>query len=203
MKPWFHRWVPWSLVGLRLALGPTAVLIAWAGLPRWLWLLQFVVAALSDVYDGKLARRWGTVTAGLRQADSIVDTVYTLGVGASMYLAEPLIWAEHQWAIALVIGLEGARYPLDWIRFGRGASYHAKSAKLFGLSLVPATIAVMGFGYAGPLLWLSLTIGVLSELEGMAISMVLPRWTHDVPHLGAALAIRREASAMTSGSAAP
>jgi CDP-diacylglycerol--glycerol-3-phosphate 3-phosphatidyltransferase len=194
MKQRIQRWIPWSLVGSRLALAPVAVAIAWMGLPRWMWLLQFAAAALSDVYDGKLARRWGTVTPGLRQADSIVDTFYALGVGASFYVAEPQIWAAHQWGIILVIALEGARYPLDWYRFGRGASYHAKSARLFGASLVPATIAIMGFGYAGPLLWLSLTIGVLSELEGMAISMVLPRWTHDVAHLGVALEIRRKST---------
>lgn len=178
-------------MGLRLALGPVALWLAFAGLPRWIWLAQGAVAALSDIYDGKLARRWGTVTPGLRQADSVVDTFYALFVGASFYVAEPEIWHAHALGIGAVIALEAARYPLDWARFGRGASYHAWSARIFGIALIPVTFFVMGFGYAGPLLWAALAIGIWSELEGIAISLVLPRWTHDVPHLGAALAIRR------------
>lgn len=186
------RWlIPWSLVGLRLLLAPVAVLLALYDWPRWVWLAQGAAAALSDIYDGKLARRWGTVTPGLRQADSVVDTVYALGVGASFFLAEPEIAIDHAPLIGLVILLEAARYPLDWALFGRGASYHAWSARLFGIALIPVTFLVMGFGYAGPFFAAALVLGLVSELEGIAISLVLPRWTHDVPHLGAALAIRR------------
>lgn len=193
MSPTLKRWIPWSLVGLRLVLAPVAVWIAWADLPRWIWLFQGAIAALSDIYDGKLARRFGTVTPGLRQADSVVDTFYALGVGASFYIAEPEIARSHGWAIGLVIALEALRYPLDWARFGRGASYHAWSARLFGILLIPVTFLIMGFGYAGPFFWAALALGVVSELEGVAITLILPRWTHDVPHIGAALAIRRAA----------
>lgn len=198
LTPTLHRWIPWSLVALRVLLAPVAVALAWSDLPRWIWLLQGAVAALSDIYDGKLARRWGTVTPGLRQADSIADTIYALGVGASFFIGEPAIWAEHAPGIGLVILLEAARYPLDWARFGRGASYHAHSARAFGIALIPVTFLVMGFGYAGPFLWAALALGVWSELEGAAMSLVLPRWTHDVPHLGVAWAIRRDAIAAAS-----
>ncbi len=191
MSPKYQRWIPWSLVVSRVLLAPVAVMIAASGLPRWTWLLVSALVALSDLYDGKLARRWGTVTPGLRQADSIADTIYALAVGVSFYIAEPAIWATHAWAIWLVIALEAARYPLDWVRFGRGASYHAQSARLFGASLIPATFLIMGFGYAGPFLWVALAIGVVSEVEGIAISLVLPRWTHDVRHVGVAWGIRK------------
>jgi CDP-diacylglycerol--glycerol-3-phosphate 3-phosphatidyltransferase len=106
---------------------------------------------------------------------------------------------EHIWGIGLVLGLEAARYPLDWARFGRGASYHAFSARLFGVVLIPVTFLVMGFGWVGPFLWIALAVGVYSELEGVAISLVLPRWTHDVKHFGVALAIRRKALAEPVG----
>ena len=193
MRPTLHRAIPWSLVAVRVLLAPVAVALAWGDFPRWIWLFQGAIAALSDIYDGKLARRWGTVTPGLRQADSIADTVYAVAVAASFFVAEPTLFRDHMWGMALVIGLEAARYPLDWFKFGRGASYHALSARLFGISQIPVTILVMGFGYAGPLLWVALAIGVYSEFEGVAISLALPRWTHDVPWLGAALAIRRAA----------
>ncbi len=186
-----QRALPWALVALRVALAPVAVAIAAADLPRAVWLAQGAAAALSDIYDGRLARRWGVVTPGLRQADSVADTIYALGVAASFWLAEPDILLSHLPWIGAILALEAARYPLDWARFGRGASYHALSARLFGVSLIVSTFAVMGFGVSWPWLPISLAIGLYSELEGVAISLVLPRWTHDVPSLRAALAIRR------------
>jgi CDP-diacylglycerol--glycerol-3-phosphate 3-phosphatidyltransferase len=78
------------------------------------------------------------------------------------------------------------RYPLDWWRFGRGASYHAISAKLFGISLLVAVSMIVMFDDAGPFLWISLFVGLVSEVEGILISLVLPEWTHDVRTLNKA-----------------
>lgn len=187
-----RRAIPWALVALRVLLAPVAVWIAWLDLPRVVWLAQGAIAALSDIYDGKLARRWDVVSSELRQSDSIADTIYAIGVAISFAIAEPDILMDHIWGIGAVLGLEAARYPLDWVRFGRGASYHAFSARLFGVVLIPVTFVVMGFGWVGPLLWIALAIGLYSELEGIAMSLVLPYWRHDVKHLGVALQIRRE-----------
>lgn len=193
-KRW-QRIVPWALVAVRVLLAPVAVAIAWADLPRIVWLAQGAAAALSDIYDGKLARRWNTVSSELRQSDSVADTIYAIGVAISFWLAEPEILMDHIWGIGTVLVLEALRYPLDWYRFGRGASYHAFSARLFGVVLIPVCFIVMGFGYAGPFFWIALAIGLYSELEGIAMSLILPRWTHDVKHVGVALRIRREAAA--------
>lgn len=193
-----QKLIPWLLVGLRVLLAPISILIIWSGLPHWLWIIQFVVAILSDIYDGKLARRWNVVTAGLRRADSIADTIYAFATLACCWMAEPEIIRNHLWGIGLIAGLELARTPMDWYLFGRNASYHAYSAKLFGLSLIPVGIMLMGFGDVSWYQWFALAIGLYSELEGIAISLVLPRWTHDVKHIGIALALRREAKAQGS-----
>ncbi len=185
-------YIPWALILLRATLAPLAVFLAYHGYPRWIWLLQFAIAVLSDWYDGKLARRWGVVTAGLRQADSVADTFYALAILGSLWLIDKEIILNHLFGIGLVIGLETVRYPLDWVRFGRGASYHAISARLFGASLVIATIAIIGFDTTQPYLWICIALGVVSELEGIAISMILPQWTHDVAHIGVAMQIRRK-----------
>ncbi len=190
-----RKLIPWLLVGLRVLLAPISILIIWTGLPHWLWLIQFVIAILSDIYDGKLARRWNVVTAGLRRADSIADTFYAFATLACCWIAEPEIIMNHLWGISLIAGLELARTPMDWYLFGRNASYHAYSAKLFGLSLIPVGIMLMGFGEVSGFLWFALAIGLYSELEGIAISLVLPKWTYDVKHIGIALALRREAKA--------
>jgi phosphatidylglycerophosphate synthase len=184
------RLIPWMLVMTRVVLAPIAIWIAAARLPAALWMGQFVVAALSDLFDGKLARRWGTATPGLRQADSIADMIYTFAIAISLWFSHPEIVFAHRWGIGLVIALELLRYPLDWWRFGRGASYHALSAKLFGFSLVVAVSMIVMVDYAGPFLWLSLLMGVISELEGILISLTLVEWTHDVRSLKSAIGIR-------------
>jgi CDP-diacylglycerol--glycerol-3-phosphate 3-phosphatidyltransferase len=198
------RLIPWMLVMSRILLAPVAIWLAIAHFPKAVWMGQFAFAALTDWLDGKLARRWGSATPGLRQADSIADTVYVIAIAVSLWFSHPSIMYAHSWGIGLVIALELRRYPLDWWRFGRGASYHALSAKLFGISLLVAVSAIMVFDDAGPFLWIALFIGVVSEIEGIVISLVLPKWTHDVKSIRMALALRSRSlegkfAAMDSG----
>lgn len=80
--------------------------------------------------------------------------------------------------LLVVARVEAIRYPLDWLRFGRGASYHALSAKLFGFGLLVSVFAIVGSGTAWPVFDITLMLGVLFELKGIAISLVLPAWTH-------------------------
>jgi CDP-diacylglycerol--glycerol-3-phosphate 3-phosphatidyltransferase len=63
----------------------------------------FIAAALSDILDGYLARRWGVVTDFGRVMDPFVDKVLVLG--AFVYLASPK-FAEPEWSRAF--GLEPA-----------------------------------------------------------------------------------------------
>lgn len=188
------RLLPWCLVLSRIVLAPVAIWLAMERWPAAIWMSQFACAAVSDWLDGKLARRWGTSTPGLRQADSIADMIYALAIAISLWISHHDIMQAHRWGIGLVIALELLRYPLDWWRFGRGASYHALSAKLFGASLLVAVSLIVLFDYAGPFLWISLFIGAVSELEGVLISLVLPEWTHDVKSLKAAIEIRAKKS---------
>ena len=187
-----QRWIPWSLVVLRLFLAPVSLGLVFMNAPRWLWLFQFFVAILSDIYDGNLARRWGVASSKLRRADSITDDVYAFACLACFWLAEPEIVADHIVGISIVVALDLARTPFDWFLFGKRASYHSWSARSFGLSLIPVGVLIMGFGEVYWVLWASLFIGFLAEIEGIAMSLLLPKWTHDVKHIGRALAIRRE-----------
>ena len=61
---------------------------------------------LSDVYDGILARRWGTETAALRVADSAADTVFYLGVLSAVIARH---WPVLRDRLALLIASPGPR----------------------------------------------------------------------------------------------
>ncbi len=182
--------LPWLLIYLRLLLAPVAVLFGYSHLTGVPFILLMAIAAISDVYDGVLARRFNVETGRLRQWDSIADTIFFLGVFAGMCICYPEVVSQYAPGIGMVIGLEILRYLFDFAKFRRGASYHAISAKVFGVSLLIATIAIMGFGVAAPFFLIALVIGILSELEGLVISFILPEWTYNVKHIGRAIKIR-------------
>ena len=187
------RVIPWSMVISRVLLGPMVVVVSWRlTQPQLLLGAMIAAACLSDVYDGILARRWGTVTAALRISDTTADTVFYLGVLAAVIVRHwPVLRARIALLVALLI-LEAFRMGFDWLKFHRMASYHTYSAKIWGLLLAVATIALLCFDRGFWLLTLALAWGILSDLEGLAISVILPKWTHDVKSLRRALALRRQ-----------
>ncbi len=101
--------LPNVLTALRLLAVPVMV---WAfvqdhgaeGRWRWIALGLFVVAGLTDLLDGYLARRWEVVTSFGKLADPIADKV--LGVAALSMLA----WAGEVpwWPIAVIVVREVA-----------------------------------------------------------------------------------------------
>jgi CDP-diacylglycerol--glycerol-3-phosphate 3-phosphatidyltransferase len=157
------------------------------------WLGAMIVAGfLSDIYDGVLARRWRTATAALRVADSAADTVFYIGVLVVVVERHwPVIHARW-WLLAALLGLEAARIIFDWLKFGRMASYHSYASKAWSALLVLATIALLCFNRGFWLTTVALAWGILCDLEGLAMSAVLPRWTHDVKNLRRALRIRQK-----------
>lgn len=73
----------------------------------WLAVWIFIVAALSDILDGYLARRWHTVSPFGRVLDPVVDKVLVIG-GLVFLVAPPL--AQHSgvlpWMVVVVIARE-------------------------------------------------------------------------------------------------
>jgi CDP-diacylglycerol--glycerol-3-phosphate 3-phosphatidyltransferase len=157
------------------------------------WLGAMIAAGfLSDIYDGVLARRWGTATAALRIADSAADTVFYVGVLVAVVERHwPVIHAR-LWLLVVLLGLEAIRVVFDWVKFGRMASYHSYASKAWSALLALATVALLCFNRGFWLTTVAIAWGILCDLEGLAMSAVLPRWTHDVKNLRRALRIRQK-----------
>ena len=186
--------LPWLLISLRLFLTLFAVLFGYYRLLGFPYIMLLIIAAATDYYDGVLARKFKVETAILRQWDSIADTVFFLGVLAGIWLAYPNIYIKYAWGIYAILGLEILRYIFDIAKFRRGASYHAISAKIFGVTLLIATISIMGFGVAAPFLPVALVTGIISELEGLFMSIILNDWTYNIRHIGIAIGLRKSSS---------
>ena len=186
------RSLPWALVWLRLLLAPAMLLLA----RYWPEPLAFgaclVLAFLSDIFDGVLARRWGSVTPALRRVDSLVDTLFCLAALGAVWIRHPETVRDAAVLLGVLLALEALRYVVDWAKFGREASYHMWSARLWAAVLYTAFFMVLVEGQGGAWVTAALLLGIVSDLEGLAVSLLLPEWRHDVPSLVHALRLRQQ-----------
>ena len=182
--------IPLALTVLRAALGPVVVLLALLWPIPAAFAVCLTLAFLSDYFDGVIARRLGVATPPLRRLDSIADTVfYVSALFAAWYLRAALL-RPYLPALLALATLEVARYAFDFLKFGREASYHMWSSKLWGITLVIAFYAMLVYGRAGWPVALAIYMGIAADLEGLAISSVLREWKTDVRTIFHALELR-------------
>jgi phosphatidylglycerophosphate synthase len=152
---------------LRLLLAPVLVWMVYAGAPGILFAGVILVAFVSDYFDGVIARRLGVATPELRHFGSRADLVF----------------------------YDVVRHVFDFAKFGRDVAYHAWSSKAWGLSLAAALVLFLGFGISQPFVPVAVYLGLVAQVEGLMISIVLPTWTSDVPTIFRALELRKKANA--------
>jgi CDP-diacylglycerol--glycerol-3-phosphate 3-phosphatidyltransferase len=186
--------IPLALTALRALLAPVVVALALVHPAPWAFGACLVAAFLSDVLDGVIARRLGVATPGLRRLDSIADSIfYVAALFAAWHLHADAIRAQFV-PLAALAALEIARYAFDLRKFGKEASYHMWSSKLWGLALFAAFSALLVFGEDRIAVPAAIWIGIVADLEGLAISMTLREWRTDVPTLWHARRLRGDGS---------
>ena len=184
--------IPWAMAAGRAVLGPVLVAGAacsWNGIT----LAGIVVAALvSDIYDGVLARRWRCDTAGVRLFDSMADTVFYLCTAVALWVSQSQLWRSYGGLLVALLVLEAMRFAFDFAKFGKPASYHTYLAKAWGLVMGIAVIGVFALDRSNLFVPAALVLGILCDLEGLAMSLVMPVWRKDIKTLRAAWHIRRQ-----------
>ncbi len=187
--------LPLALTAARAAAGP--VLLAVATVPAHaspaILVALLVLAFVSDVLDGVIARRLGIATATLRRLDSVADSIFYVCAAAVAWRLHPQALTDRLVPLSVLVALELARYVVDYARYRREASYHMWSSKAWGACLFIGFVALLGFGHTGGLVSLAVYAGIAADLEGLAISLVLDEWHHDVPTVFHALRLRRDA----------
>ena len=184
------RHIPVLLTGLRAFLAPVVVALAVYAPIGLAFGACLVVALLSDIFDGVIARRLQVATPTLRRLDSAADTLF---YGACLFAAlwlHPTAIFPHLESLGVLALLEVARYVFDLVKFRREASYHMWSSKLWGLSLFLAFFTILAIGRSGPMISVAIYLGIIADLEGIAISAVLPRWQSDIPSIAHAIRLR-------------
>ena len=184
--------IPLALTALRALLAPVVVALALLWPRPWAFALCLVAAFLSDLFDGIVARRLGVATPALRRLDSGADSLFYVAALFAAWYLHPSVIAHHAVTLALLAALEVARYALDLLKFGREASYHMWSSKLWGLALFAGFLALLVGGDDGVAVTAAIVLGIVADLEGLAISCTLKAWKNDVPSIFHALRLRAE-----------
>ena len=175
--------VPVLLTALRALLAPVMVFLALLNPDPRAFGVCLILGFLSDVFDGVIARKLGIATPNLRRFDSIADTVFYLGATFAVWHLSPRVILEHSRALFLLGALELGRYAFDLAKFGREASYHMWSSKVWGIVLFFSFFGILVYRYTGALAAMPLYVGIVADVEGLAISIVLTEWKSDVPSI--------------------
>jgi CDP-diacylglycerol--glycerol-3-phosphate 3-phosphatidyltransferase len=184
--------IPWSMVIGRAVMGPMLVAMTAWGVAGWVLSAVVVLMLVDDIADGMVARHWGMDSPALRLVDSCADTVFYLGTAVAMWLRAPQTLRENLYLIVALFALEAGRYVLDFAKFGKAASYHSYMAKAWGLVLAIAIVCVLARGAPVWMITVAAALGVLVNLEGVTMSLLLPRWQNDVKTLRVAMRIRAD-----------
>jgi phosphatidylglycerophosphate synthase len=182
----FFKRVPVLLVIFRFAIAPLLLLDAWDGTTTSFFLAGYILAILSDIFDGIIARRLQVSTAQLRQADSWADIVLFLCLALSTWRVYPQVLIDLHIPLLIAIAAQVFLFSLCLIKYRKLPSYHTYTAKAWGLTILTAAIALFGFGYV-PTLWLAIVFCWLNSLEEILMTLLLPEWQCDVLSLYHAL----------------
>ena len=190
-KRQIHMVVPLAMTTIRIILAP--FILFWAGNGRagLPYVLCLITAFVTDYFDGVVARKLGVASATVRRYDSAADVIFYVAAFLAVWLVYPEQVRAHWLGLSLVASLEAIRVTIDYLKFRREASYHMWSAKAWNISLFAALTGLMGFGVSGWLFQLPIVVGMITNLEGLAASLLLPKWTHDVPTVFHAYKIRQ------------
>ncbi len=192
--------IPWMLVGLRCAdswceaIAPLLLIDAPDGRTGVMFMLGYIAAVLSDIFDGIIARRLGVSTINLRKADSWADIGLYLCIAVSVWLVYPAVILDFKVPLLIAIAFQLSLFTISLVKFGQFPSFHTYTAKAWGVSLFFAVVLLFGFGSAMAL-WSAIGLCLINSIEEIAMTAILPQWTHDVLSLSHALKLRDRLSA--------
>jgi phosphatidylglycerophosphate synthase len=175
--------IPQLLIIFRLLLGPIMIFLTYKfgnEIRKELIILLFL-GLLSDISDGIIARKLGTSSEKLRRMDSQTDLVFWLCVAWCSWLLNPEIVLVNQFPIILIFIMEALTYVYSISKFGKETCTHALLSKLWGITLLIAFTAMIGFGYTGFAFAAAIIFGIIGHIDVLLIIYFLPKWTHDVP----------------------
>ena len=185
--------IPQLLILFRLLLAPIllglAIFLGETAKPTILVLMY--LGLLSDILDGIIARKQNISSASLRRMDSQADMVFWLSIGLATWILFPQLISSNSFSISVILAMEASCYLISFLKFKKETCTHTFLSKMWGLSLLAAFSSLIGFNHAGFPFHLAIVLGLISHLDRILITLILPKWTHDVPSAYHAYLIRK------------
>ncbi|GAB3634790.1 hypothetical protein GCM10027422_03800 [Hymenobacter arcticus] len=123
--------IPIGLIYSRLLIGVLLVGLSYCHIPHYgpVAIGLLIVAVLTDVFDGIVARQLGISTQRLRRLDSTIDQVFWLLVVGATYVACPVFFTGNSLQLSILLGLEALTYAVSCLRFRKEVATHSFAAK--------------------------------------------------------------------------
>lgn len=182
--------LPQLLVGFRFLVAPLLLVDAADHHASGWFLVGYVLAILSDIFDGIIARRLGVSTPQLRQADSWADIWLFFCLALSTWWVHPEVLQQMRSPLWVAVGAQLCLFATNLFKFRKFPSLHTYTAKAWGITLLVATLSLFGFGDARAL-WIAIAACLINSLEEILMTLILPEWHCDVLSLFHALKIRQ------------
>ena len=185
--------IPKALILFRLILAPVILALAYfiGDDSKITIVVLMYLGLISDILDGIVARKQGVSSASLRRMDSQTDMVFWLSIGFATWILYPQLIANHYVSIYVILAMEVACYVISLVKFKKETCTHAFLSKLWGITLLIAFTSLIGFNHAGIPFTLAIVMGLISHIDRILITIILPKWTHDIPSAYHAYLIRK------------
>jgi CDP-diacylglycerol--glycerol-3-phosphate 3-phosphatidyltransferase len=171
--------IPKLLVILRLIIAPLLLMDAWDKKVTIWFILGYIIAFFSDIFDGIIARRLGVSTVSLRQADSVADVCLYVSIAICVWVVHPEIIIDFKIPLSIAIAAQLTLYAISFSKFGKPPSFHTYTAKAWGITLFIATIGIFGYNWVNGL-WLAIAFCLINTIEEIMMTLILPIWHHDI-----------------------
>lgn len=185
--------IPVALILFRLLLAPVILGLAWfvgESAKGWILLLMYL-GLISDIMDGIIARKQNSSSQKLRRMDSQTDMLFWLSIGFATWVLHPELIRANATAIWVILVMEISCYCISLAKFKKETCTHAFLSKLWGISLLLAFTSLIGFNHAGYFFSFAIILGLVSHIDRILITLILPAWTHDIPSAYHAWLIRK------------
>ena len=137
------------------------------------------------------ARRFNVSTERLRRLDSLADQIFWILIGVATFIECPDFFYSNHIKLIVLLGVEALTYAVSYLRFKKEVATHAIASKIWTLILFATLIEVVANCQSGLLFQLFFYVGMITRIEIILITIILPKWTNDVPSVYHAILLKQ------------
>jgi len=171
MKRIDYSQVPNLLSGFRLLLAVALWIPAMLDLPLVVG-AGLVMAGLTDVLDGFLARRWGVATEYGSRLDSAADMVLVVCAAFWVILVEPSVFFDNKLLVLSWMLMGTASLVVGLVKFRRIPDLHLYMTKASSAAGYVFIIFMFVVGYSAALFYIASALLIISTLESLLLQLL-------------------------------